>query len=382
MNNSAEFWQKPCQKTFINVSICKSNIKEETYYARPWSAGRVKSDELLARLKRVIPYVDEAIMSIALQELSNLMVTLIAEGKTVEFFSLGSFSLGVRGAVEVERNKQSYLQDESRNVATCQAKTMEDMTLGSYNLDVSHFIKKKPTFSLKFEQSPLVKKALQNMEVNVSVKKKRSPTIAQIVNVVPTSLRSANSELPTILRIKGDDLKVVSQMKDVEPARYDASKNLIKEDDERGAPREAGSSVAEQVGIYIEESGSGHMHKLPMENILKNTPRELLILLDERLEDGKKYELTIATQYVKMGERRVGTLLRVSKVAFGSSEMQVERSAVVLNRALVSLKKSRDCPVEACLKRQNRRTSVFLKNYPLSSKTTRVQHSTQAFTLG
>ena len=41
-------------------------------------------------------------------ELSQLIVDLIQDGKTVEFFSLGSFSLASRGKVEVKRSKTNW----------------------------------------------------------------------------------------------------------------------------------------------------------------------------------------------------------------------------------------------------------------------------------
>ena len=330
MKNEKEIFAKPfCEKTYIDVSICKSNIKEKTYYAKPCLSGFIKSDELLKRLKKRAPYVDETVMRAALQELSSLMVNLIGDGKTVEFFSLGSFSLGTKGKVEV--SEQSYLQDENMDIARLDAKRIDNATSGGYNLDVSPFIKTKPTFILKFEQSQLVKKTLEKMEVNVAIKKKRAPTIAQITRVSKSS-NQAHTHCPTILRIRGEDLKIVSHVETTE-----ADEAFISKQDK-------------QVGVYIEEGGK--RKKLPDENIIKNTPRELLVILDEKLEDSKAYNLAITTQYVKMGSKRVGHLLRSTKVKFRMDELEVEKPSARLKRTFtqfravtIPVEQMQDCPI-------------------------------------
>ena len=312
------FCQKSVNKTYIDVSICKSNIKEETFYARPCKTGFVKSEELLSMLHHRAPYLDQTMMSVAFEQMSQLIVELIAKGKTIELFSLGNFSLGAKGKVEIEASEASYLQDENSDVETMEAESIEDFTSGGYYLDVSPIIKSKPTFTLKFEQSPLVKKALENMEVNVSIKKKIAPTITSITNIVPASA-SSHAELPTILRIKGEDLKVV---KNIECGK----ENNINDAEEYDVEQ-----CNAKVGVYIEESGSGCMHKVPEENILKNTPKELLIVLDEKLDPSKQYNLAIATQYVKMGRKRVGRLLRASKIAFSAEKIATERSSTCVS---------------------------------------------------
>jgi len=43
---------------------------------------------------------------------------------------------------------------------------------------------------------------------------------------------------------------------------------------------------------------------------------ENIVILDEKIEPSKTYNLAIATQYVKMGEKRVGRILRGTKVVF------------------------------------------------------------------
>ena len=350
--NKNDFFPKPfLEKTYIDISICKSNIKENTSYAKPCLSGFVKSDELIKKLKKKAPFVNETIMSAALEELSNLILTLLSEGKTVQLFSLGSLSLGSKGSVEVEEGAMSYLQDESEELAMLKAKRIADATSGGYNLDVSSIIKTKPKFTLKFEQSQKVKKALENMEVNVAIKKKRAPTIAQITNIVKNN--KANAQLPTILKIKGEDLKVMQMHKEDEPSSLQKSGTT-----EVGA----NEASANGVGIYIEESGSGKMKKLVCENIIKNTPSELVIILDEKLKDSKRYNLIISTQYVKMGKRRVGHLLRSTKVCFRADEIEVKKASSRLKKALVPLesilpsrRKTQDIPINLRLKKWENR---------------------------
>ena len=382
MKNNPIFYEKNvCKKSFIDVSICKSNIKEETYYAKPCKNGFVKSCELLSMLKRRAPYVDETVMSAACEELSNIIVSLISVGKTVEFFSLGSFSLATKGKVEVEASEQSYLQDESVDITKQEAKKIEDITSGGYNLDVSSIIKTKPTFILKFEQSQLVKKTLENMEVNVAIKKKRAPTVAQITNVVSKYSNKAKGNLPTILRIKGEDLKIVShaETKEGDVLHVLKEKQMKQTSFEHGNSKPAELvSVAGQVGVYIEESGSGMMKKLPNENIIKNTPKELMVILDEKLEDGAMYNLVIATQYVKMGKRRVGHILRSTKIEFNTNEIEKEKASsrlqhtlAPIGRATVLLEKMPEASINLRLKKwknSRAKNALFCSSAKIMSK--------------
>ena len=321
------FYQKSVNKTYIDVSICKSNIKEETFYARPCKSGFVKSDELLKLLEKRVPYIDAAMMEAAFAELGNLIINLVSSGKTVELFSLGSFSLSTKGKVEVEKAEMHYLQEEDCDVEAMEAKEVGNITSGSYNLDVSPIIKSKPRFTLQFEQSSLVKKTLENMEMNVAIKKKKAPTIFSITNIVQEDKQKIGNELPTILQIKGEDLKIAKNTE----CRKDSNVNEAEQCD---------AEMDAKVGIYMEESGSGKMRKLPEENILKNTPKELIVILDEKIEPSKTYNLAIATQYVKMGEKRVGRILRGTKVVFSKETIGEAKTCSKLKKALIPLKQS------------------------------------------
>jgi len=334
------------QKTSVDISICKSNIKEETYYARVCSTGYVSCEELLAKLKKVAPYADENLMAASLKELGNIILELVKEGKTVEFFSLGCFSLGSRGCVEVEKGQSSYLQDKSVEPSHLPASRIDSITAGSYDLNVSPILKSKPAFCLNFQQSLKLKKALQNVEVNVAIKKKRLPTITEVTHLSKihstSHMSTTPSSIPTILSIKGEDLKIVQK------TREDTKQK--KQTNQTEKMRTERVNIYEQVGVYIEEKESegsrkaSTIQKIPMQNIIKNTPKELVVILDEPLIEGKKYNLAIATQYVKMGKQRIGQLLRTSKIELSISESTAKKTAkkehVKLQKTLMSLEKA------------------------------------------
>ena len=109
MNSFTDFWEKPvCSKKFVNVSVCKCNIKAKpgTYYARVCKTGRVGSEELLAQLKHAMPYLDVNMMRAGMEKMVELIAELATSGKDVDLFGLGTFSLVVQGAIEVNPSQQ------------------------------------------------------------------------------------------------------------------------------------------------------------------------------------------------------------------------------------------------------------------------------------
>ena len=151
MKDNFVFFSKPfCQKGFANVSICKSNIKSKpnTYFARVCKTGKVDGEELLAKLKSEAPYIDVNMMRAGMEKMIELIAELVASGKDVDFFNLGTFSLSCAGAVEVNPSMQSYLNDEE---AECE----------NADFDVSQAIVKQPCFNLKFSPSTSCKKRWQ-----------------------------------------------------------------------------------------------------------------------------------------------------------------------------------------------------------------------------
>lgn len=256
------FFEKPLATHHVNVSICKCNIKSKpnTYYGRVCKNGKVGSDELLSHLKALAPYLDINMMKAGLEKLVDIIADLVANGNDVDFFNLGTFSLNCEGAIEVNPAMQSYVADgisETENA----------------DFDISNAITKEPTFSLKFEASSSCKKICENVKMALAIKKRRAPVIEKIENV---ETDVANSALH-ILRITGQNLKIAGDK--------------------------------EEIGVYIKEE-NGKEFKISRENILQNTPKMLMMLLNSKLKNITSYTLSVITQYAAMGSTSTTCALR------------------------------------------------------------------------
>ena len=305
------FENRFCEKAFVNVSICKSNIKSKknTYYARVCKTGRVQTEELLSRLKSEAPYIDINMMRAGMEKMVDIIFNFVANGKSVDFFNLGSFSLASEGKIEVESSMHRYLNDEESEsdvflaAHNADVETMQDGTnrvatfsdesdtnsalkaeksfieKENADFDISEAILTQPKFSLKFEVSIACKKACANVKMALALKKRRSPVIEKIERVF-----SAPSKSPiSILKVKGDNLKIVGEN--------------------------------EKIGVYIKEE-NGERIKIDSENIIQNTPKMLLILLNSRLKKDASYTLSLFTQYASMGSTSTTSLLRMVSSTF------------------------------------------------------------------
>ena len=269
MNSFTDFWEKPvCSKKFVNVSVCKCNIKAKpgTYYARVCKTGRVGSEELLAQLKQAAPYLDINMMRAGMEKMVELIAELAASGKDVDLFGLGTFSLATQGAIEVNPAQQSYVRDEETECKNA-------------DYDVSSVVVKRPKFSLKFAPSAEAKKLCENVEMHLAIKKRRAPLIESIANAIP---ENANSPV-SILKITGENLKIAGESK--------------------------------RTGLYIKEE-NGEEFKIEQANIIQNTPKMVLILLTKRLRNEAKYTLSLRTQYAKMGTTCTTRMLREGALQF------------------------------------------------------------------
>ena len=263
------FENKVNEKRSVNVSICKCNIKSKknTYYGRVCKTGRVENEELLAHLKKVAPYIDINMMRAGLEGLKDVIVELVSSGKDVDFLGLGTFSLASEGKIEVNPAMQSYLDD-----GECEEKENADF-------DVSEAIIESPKFNLKFEPSSACKNTFKAVKMAFAIKKRRSPVIKKIENAVPFSQTSSVS----IIRLIGENLKIAGDKK--------------------------------EIGMYMREE-SGAEIKIDNANIIQNTPKTLLILLNETLKNDASYTLSILTQYVPMGSSCTTSILRGDETTF------------------------------------------------------------------
>ena len=95
------------------VSICKSNIKnkESLYYARVCKTGNVNIDALLSILKTKSTQVDVELMKTNLLKMKEIIIELACEGKSVDLFGLGTFSLGCGGKIELKEGMKQYVEN-------------------------------------------------------------------------------------------------------------------------------------------------------------------------------------------------------------------------------------------------------------------------------
>ena len=267
------------------VSICKSNIKskDNLYYARVCKTEHVSMDDLLSILKTKSFQVDVDLMKANLLKLKEIIIDLASEGKSVDLFGLGTFSLAATGKIEIKEGSRQYVddnfhqdnEDDKRElgVASGNSDSKEYIEKRNADFDISNAIKTRPKFHLKFTPSSYCKKKIEEVKMAFAIKKRRSPLIKSIENITPRNLSSNMS----LIQVKGDNLKVLGKKS--------------------------------EVGVYIEEE-NGKVIKIDKENIIQNTPKKLIIALKESLKTPDKLTFSIITQYVKMGSSCTSSLLR------------------------------------------------------------------------
>lgn len=275
----------------VDVSIEKSNIKskENTYYARVCNKGHVDEKTLLSILKRQAPYIDITMIKMAFEKMQEVIINLVKEGKTVDFFGLGSFSLSTKGKVEIKEGMRQYV-DGNMNVSTEDIENESEEGKSLYDkvqnvekkngdFDVSKAIIKPPKFYLKFAASLLSKKEFKDVKIACAIKKRRSPVIKKIED---GGAKACDGSV-RMIKIKGSNLKVLGERA--------------------------------EVGVYI-KGENGKEVKIERGNIIQNMPTTLVILLDRGLKAGAKYRLSLITQYAKMGSACKSQVLRGTSFQF------------------------------------------------------------------
>jgi len=282
----------------VDVSIEKSNIKskENTYYARVCKKGRVNTEKLLSILKEKATYIDINMMKVALEKLEEIIFDLVSEGQTVDFLNLGSFSLSCEGKVGIKEGMRHYV-DESfspesdsfrtnnddgktdANVANALAKREEYIEKKNGDFNVSKAVLRQPKFKIKFAPSVICKKRFEDVKMAIAIKKRRAPLIKTLVCVTPESLSSTIS----MIKIEGENLKVLGDKK--------------------------------EVGIYIREE-NGRSFKVEKDAIIQNEPKTLTLLLNNKLTKGATYNISLITQYAKMGSTSTTKILKGTSFNF------------------------------------------------------------------
>ena len=313
MNNEKSMFEKPfCEKRFVNVSICESNIKSKkgTYYGRICKMGHLTTKQVLQIAKDRSPHLNIPIIESALETIADVILDMAGQGYTVEFSNLGSFSLSTIGKIEMsgegalQNSIQNSIQitdeintDSSEDsIENLIDELQEDRTM-SGNYDVSEQVKGGVHFAFKFSPSKTLKASMKNIKMNLAIKKKHAPIIKKVEDALPerTASSHATSQLPTVIKVSGHELKIVG-------------------DDQK-------------VGIYLEEkpdeeNNSSYMIKnytspivkVPSSSLIQNENQTLTFLLDGQLKAGKKYCITIVTQGVSGG--KLGKNIKFTKAEF------------------------------------------------------------------
>ena len=262
------------KKSFVNVSICKSNLasSKKTYYANVCNTGRVSTEELLSLLREEMSYMDVDMVELAFRKLSKLIINLSIQGKSVEFFSLGTFSLVAKGGIKLERNGEKVVNRENYGVnERCEAK----------NIDISECVINEPSFSLKFEASKKTREELSGVGVNVAIKKEKAP----LINSMEAIPAKTDEHEATIIKLQGKDLKIAGDEKNV--------------------------------GIYLKDVDSGECFKIPKNSILRNEPKTLMFVVENEKKNMSHYNIFVATQYVRQGSFCISQRLRVGAFTSG-----------------------------------------------------------------
>ena len=295
------------EKKFLSISVCKSNVKKDTYYGKVAFKGTVSVEELLYTLKEGAPYIDIQMVKIALEKLSNVIVDYAASGYIVNFFDLGSFSLKVKGGLDVKKSGKELLSvfekesfDSEGIVASfsgkhCDASLKDDASFKGtdegdrkkdegrcfnylksecVNYDVTQALKEPVSFEMKFESSKLLKNALKHVKMGIAIKRQKEVVI-----------KEATSIKDDVIKLEGNNLKVVGER--------------------------------DEAGIYLKEVKSGKVIKICGENIIKNTPKEVMFFVDEPLEKGGHYKVLLLTQYDRKG---LSSTIRCGAIDFSFSK--------------------------------------------------------------
>ena len=292
------------EKKFLSISVCKSNVKKDTYYGKVAFKGTVSVEELLYTLKEGAPYIDIQMVKVALEKLSNIIVDYAASGYIVNFFDLGSFSLKVKGGLDVNKSGKELLSvfekesfDSEGIVASfsgkhCDASLKNDASFKGtdegrcfnylksecVNYDVTQALKETVSFEMKFESSKLLKNALKHVKMGVAIKRQKEVVIKEAVSIKDD-----------VIKLEGNNLKVVGER--------------------------------DEAGIYLKEVKSGKVIKICGENIIKNTPKEVMFFVDEPLEKGGHYKVLLLTQYDRKG---LSSTIRCGAIDFNFSKGGME----------------------------------------------------------
>lgn len=266
------------EKKYVSLSVCKSNVKKEgVYYARVRKNGKIKKEDLIKKAQEKAPYFDAHTLEVAFEVLGEAALEYVEEGFDVDLFGLGTVGLKAKGSLKVSEPLMKNIDgafnerdEKAGKIETTESDTIE----GNYEIDLTSIAKKDVEFSLQFSPSRQVKKHIKNYVKPARIMTKmQKPKIESVEKVCS----SGEEGSPSVIKIKGDDLKL----------------------------------VGEGMELYIKTGNK--IIQVPKEAVLQNEPKTLMILVNVPLKAGEKYSLGISTQYAKMGNRQTSVIRRCVK---------------------------------------------------------------------
>ena len=266
------------EKKYVSLSVCKSNVKKEgVYYARVRKNGKIKKEDLIKKAQEKAPYFDAHTLEVAFEVLGEVALEYVEEGFDVDLFGLGTVGLKAKGSLKVSEPLMKNIDgafnerdEKAGKIETTESDTIE----GNYEIDLTSIAKKDVEFSLQFSPSRQVKKHIAKyVEPAFITAKMQKPKIESVEKVCS----SGEEGSPSVIKIKGDDLKL----------------------------------VGEGMELYIKTGNK--IIQVPKEAVLQNEPKTLMILVNVPLKAGEKYSLGISTQYAKMGNRQTSVIRRCVK---------------------------------------------------------------------
>ena len=266
------------EKKYVSLSVCKSNVKKEgVYYARVRKNGKIKKEDLIKKAQEKAPYFDAHTLEVAFEVLLESVLEYVEEGFDVDLLGLGTVGLKAKGSLKVSEPLMKNIDgafnerdEKAGKIETTESDTIE----GNYEIDLTSIAKKDVEFSLQFSPSRQVKKHIKNYVKPARIMTKmQKPKIESVEKVCS----SGEEGSPSVIKIKGDDLKL----------------------------------VGEGMELYIKTGNK--IIQVPKEAVLQNEPKTLMILVNVPLKAGEKYSLGISTQYAKMGNRQTSVIRRCVK---------------------------------------------------------------------
>ena len=268
----------------MNQSNLKSK-KDATYYASVCKKGKMSEEDLIKMVKQKAPFIDGHSFETGLKVLVESILECVEEGYNVELFGLGTVGLKGKGAIKVDEamEKSFKAEFEKRDgVEESEVKNeAKDEVEGSYEKELNQIAKKNVEFTIQFTPSKEVRKHIaEHVYPSFVVAKVRKPNIESVEKVYSGKGKDATS----IIKIKGEDLKVVGD----------------------------GASLV----IKTEKAS----YKISKADIIHNEPKMLMIVTRLKLKDDAKYSIHLNTQYAKMGDRQTSIIRRCMWSTFWHSQ--------------------------------------------------------------